>query len=666
MAMRAPRIMQRKRVIPYERNRQPESEPSTSTTANVADDIDEVLGSSGVYIRNGVMLRIEDNMSSEERRILSEESAYEAAERFHASSRERRSITIDDSSGFGDSPQPYIENRLPGIADEVESYPCKLCADKVFLTGFGLEKHAKTMHKENISEVIRQIRIIGDEWKRRNVERSKIRERLQAVKYRQEALAMAAAREFRTGSNRNLKRWNPDGSSNYVIPSNQLDMEYNGITTGSSASPFEACSICNLQINVSHPSAFASHMRAHKKNDELREAMVEQYGHDYVDRLTCRQCQLVFCDEKKLAGHFDSMHTRKRKFVCKWCGYVTGSVSELNEHKIDVHAMPPNGGQRAAPLMHNRKEAADGKNGLEKNKNNSQDKHGSRASAMSDDGQFSVTRTMCPDCSLLFNRPSLLLKHMLRVHSKCSFNASIDTKGLPSFSVQVDRGRVIWSCCGRDFNDRVSFSHHRQSHSITSMNDEELMSFGGMIADSRNNRGQTMPSSGQEVVVPSEDIKGEIMDSSDEYPIDQSAIMGEDGTIEIMVPQGVKHDEEMQYMLVVDEDGRRRIVTIDPRSNPEEMMRQHGINMGEDVIESTSREGEAIDTSNYDVDENGQLVMTSEQFEQFRMQYGDHHDMVQVLYVEDGDGSEMEGGNEREEEEDNNDLQHDILEPSQT
>ncbi|GMR36386.1 hypothetical protein PMAYCL1PPCAC_06581, partial [Pristionchus mayeri] len=670
---RAPRIM-RKRATPYDRTGQFEQAPSTSTSANVDDDINEVLGSSGVYIQDGVMMRIQDAMTSEERKILSEETAYSNAERVHAAAKLRRSITVDDSCAFGDNPLPYMENRLPGIADEVESYPCRLCdRDQVFLTGFGLEKHTRSMHPDHLTEVIRQIRIIGEEWKRRNVERSKIKERVQAVRYRHDSLAMAATRELRMGSFRNLRRWNADGSFNYVIPSNQLDIDIHGNTTGmiGAGGPFQTCDMCNVQINMSHPTAHDAHMRAHKRNEEMRNALLQEYGEEFVERVTCHECQLVFTDTKKLMSHTEAMHVRRRKFVCKWCGAVTNSVTELNEHKSDVHAMPPNGGQRQIGMTSGRKDAhSEGKSGVEKSKNNGQEKNGIRASAPSmigDESHFSVTSTSCPDCSLPFNRPSLLLKHMLRVHSKCAFNASIETKGLPSFSVQVDRGRVIWSCCGRDFSDRVSFSHHRQSHSINAVSEEELIP----MNSSRNSFGQRVNSSREEVVVSSEEMKGELIHSSLQYPLDQSAIIGPDGTIEIMVPPGARH-YDTQYILVVEPDrngvDRKKIVAIDPRTHPDEMMRQGGITVGGVVVDSRgleSREGEeTIDGHNYD-EENGEYVMSSEQFEEFQMQYGDMSNL-NIVYIEDEEGNRIEENEENGgEEEDTSGLQHDILEPSE-
>ncbi|KAK6017510.1 zinc finger, C2H2 type, partial [Ostertagia ostertagi] len=89
------------------------------------------------------------------------------------------------------------------------------------------------------------------------------------------------------------------------------------------------------------PAAMDNHLRAHKKNDDLRLKLLARYGPEEVGRLMCRDCNMVFGDESILLMHNEQMHMRRRKYVCKWCGHVTHTMTELNMHKADVHAMPP-------------------------------------------------------------------------------------------------------------------------------------------------------------------------------------------------------------------------------------------------------------------------------------------------------------------------------------
>ncbi len=90
---------------------------------------------------------------------------------------------------------PFINYQLTGVADEVESYPCRHCPDRVFLTSFGLERHTKMAHPEHLDVVLQEITRIQDEWRRRETERGKQRERIALAKIRQESLAAVAARE---------------------------------------------------------------------------------------------------------------------------------------------------------------------------------------------------------------------------------------------------------------------------------------------------------------------------------------------------------------------------------------------------------------------------------------------------------------------------------------
>lgn len=57
-------------------------------------------------------------------------------------------------------------NQKIGLAEQIESYPCPICAndDRVFMTRAGLEKHAKKEHSEEnqreIAELAEQIQVL--------------------------------------------------------------------------------------------------------------------------------------------------------------------------------------------------------------------------------------------------------------------------------------------------------------------------------------------------------------------------------------------------------------------------------------------------------------------------------------------------------------------------
>uniref|UniRef100_A0A1I8AHT7 C2H2-type domain-containing protein n=2 Tax=Steinernema glaseri TaxID=37863 RepID=A0A1I8AHT7_9BILA len=179
--------------------------------------------------------------------------------------------------------------KLPGIADDIEAYPCFHCPDRIFLTAYGLENHTRETHPEHLEEVLEEIVKITAEWQRRDT----------------------------------IVRRTPMP----VIPTD-------------ASLTFEACRICGRLVNVEHPTALDNHLRAHKKNDQLRDHMVSVFGEEHVLRLTCLDCHLVFPDDKKLSNHKQHMHIRKRKYICKWCGTMCVSMTDLNMHKAEHHNLP--------------------------------------------------------------------------------------------------------------------------------------------------------------------------------------------------------------------------------------------------------------------------------------------------------------------------------------
>ncbi|CAJ0581680.1 unnamed protein product, partial [Mesorhabditis spiculigera] len=320
-----------------------------------------------------------------------------------------------------------------GVANDVEAYPCKYCEHRLFLTGEGLLRHAKEVHPDHLVDIIFHIETIASEWRRRERELERYRERAMVARYRQEEVTRAALRQAKLGR--------MTGSTKPI--------------TFSAGDKFESCCMCGLLVNQKHPTAMENHMRAHKKNDELRKRMVREYGPEIVQRLSCPDCRLVFTDEFKLRHHTESMHLKKRKYVCKWCGHICQSVSELNTHKADMHGVNLFRGSSTMtkPLLHSAAPL-----GL-RNPALSMQYFGTAGARP----PTSICKTVCQVCGLSMVRPSLLIRHMLRVHNKAQYQATIQFRDSIPYNVNVNGGQLTWICCQQEFNDRDAFSMHRRA-----------------------------------------------------------------------------------------------------------------------------------------------------------------------------------------------------------
>uniref|UniRef100_A0A0N4XG55 C2H2-type domain-containing protein n=1 Tax=Nippostrongylus brasiliensis TaxID=27835 RepID=A0A0N4XG55_NIPBR len=273
----------------------------------------------------------------------------------------------------------YFTYPVRCVADEVESYPCPLCPERVFLTSFGLERHSAEKHPGHI---IDHIETISSEWRRREEELARRRDRMYSSRVRQENIA-------RHGS---------------ADPNEPLKERR-----------YKSCNSCGMLIDAESSAAMESHMRAHKKNDDLKRKLLARYGPEEVNRLMCRDCNMVFCDDNSLLAHNDQMHTRRRKYVCKWCGHVSHTMTELNVHKADVHAMPPY-------TMKSDRDRV---------------RYFQKLTVIQSLRLFHLSlveilpnfRTTCEQCGLRLVRPSLLVRHMLRVHSKSSFSCEVSVWG---------------------------------------------------------------------------------------------------------------------------------------------------------------------------------------------------------------------------------------------
>uniref|UniRef100_A0A915Q1A7 C2H2-type domain-containing protein n=1 Tax=Setaria digitata TaxID=48799 RepID=A0A915Q1A7_9BILA len=404
-------------------------------------EMDDEVGE-GFVVRGGVMMRIADLNKEQWKPMKRFYIDVNRSQIYHnvrddvslgndsASSR----VTVEVSALPGDGGMFHLCDNLPGVANEVESYPCRYCPNRIFLTSFGLERHTEMEHKAHLPEVMEEISRIHNEWRRREAFRAIAKKRREALK-----------------KTRMLTE---------VVRRSQ------GLRSESSAARHYAkgfdCHICGVRFEANW-ELMMNHFRAHRRNNDLRRRLLADFGPEYVARCTCHHCHLVFVNEKNLVLHKELSHVRKRKYVCKWCGDVCLSMNELNEHKKDVHRISYSRPDKSSvfntvKLSHKN---ADG-NTMQKKTS----KSGVADTSTRNRTSFLIQNpciAKCSECGLTTVKPSLLIRHMQRVHNKNCFSAMIEMRGLPDIRVDMDRGKVTWWCCNYSFEDRHRFIHHRKS-----------------------------------------------------------------------------------------------------------------------------------------------------------------------------------------------------------
>ncbi|VDM08572.1 unnamed protein product [Wuchereria bancrofti] len=427
---KAPRIISRGRLRPANALAKKEKE-CVKNDCEVDDEVGE-----GFVVRGGVMMKIADVNKEQWKSMkrfyidVNRSQIYQ-----HAEAHDRISLGDEASSS-----RVTVEvSTLPGVANEVESYPCRHCPNRIFLTSFGLERHTEMEHKAHLPEVLEEISRIRNEWRRREAFKAIAKKRREALKKTRMLTEIVKRSQSLRSEHRSANR------------------HYTGALS---------CHICGLSFEA-NCEFMMNHFRAHRKNDDLRRRLLANFGPSYVARCTCQQCHLVFVNEKNLMLHKESSHFRKRKYVCKWCGDVCLSVNELNEHKKDVHGVPCSRTEKS-PITSTTSNS-------QKNTAKLDDiaTDGSLAGKQTLSGNGSGNRTSmldqnpciakCSECGLTTAKPSLLIRHMQRVHNKNCFSTVIEVKGLPNIRVDMDRGKVTWWCCDFSFEDRYRFIHHRKT-----------------------------------------------------------------------------------------------------------------------------------------------------------------------------------------------------------
>ncbi|KAK6733823.1 hypothetical protein RB195_017531 [Necator americanus] len=592
------------------------TEDVTIRSNDLDDDHEQLL------VRDGVVVGLQQPNG----RFVDETGVQVPTSVVHSNARTRR-IVIESANENSNEYEPYVPTALPGVADEVESYPCPLCPDRVFLTSFGLEKHSTENHQEHLQEILDHIEAIGAEWRRREEELARRRERVYAARLRQETITRHAIEQVSNGT---LGAFTGSGD----------DVTGNG-GEGSDAGErrFKACNLCGILVASDSSAAMESHLRAHKKNDDLKVKLLARYGPEEVCRLMCNECNMVFGDECSLIVHNQQMHTRRRKYVCKWCGHVAYTMTELNVHKADVHAMPPFTTRSDRDRIMRKRYHLQARGlialGANPRSNEIDDRHGP-ATTSNNDLSF---RTTCEQCGLRLVRPSLLVRHMLRVHSKRAFSCEIEAPGCCNYRIDVNSDRITWTCCSAQFSNRRDFYLHRvNAHLEKLVAGTESLSEYQTYGDSIHPNGTLTPGAGV------------CVESADGTSYVGRIEAGPDGTMQVVVPQDIMNSNSDFYVVIEDDtelEGQSQFKCVESDDQPINQLDQGQPQLqmqSDQSLGSSDLLGEILVEEPVDEDEGQMIAITEEQYEQLRLQYGDNLENMSVIYVDDTDVGKCEMG----------------------
>ncbi len=214
------------------------------------------------------------------------------------------------------------------------------------------------------------------------------------------------------------------------------------------------CSICALQL--AQLNAMQCHMKAHKRNDELREILMKEHGADVVAALSCNKCKVVFRDIHNLDQHIHAMHKGQLLFDCTKCAQQFSQRKELAQHLKLVHSVEPPVGLTPdsfftchscrrkfiseKSLMNHCKMTRHQMNagsGADDSFSESTPRAAARGRGRTDPSEESQCRSTCDICGDVLPKPSNLIRHMKVEHDRTNFTATVETKGMPPFKVPL-------------------------------------------------------------------------------------------------------------------------------------------------------------------------------------------------------------------------------------
>ncbi|KAE9555709.1 hypothetical protein FO519_001061 [Halicephalobus sp. NKZ332] len=258
-------VVKRPSIIAHRKGKPPEN-PKTVDPL-LKEEIDQVLATN-FQVRNGFLVQAHPHVPPQPLSVTCSTNP---------------SKTVVLFTGDGNS-ITWKSRSLPGTADEIESYPCRVC-NRVFLTGKGLESHASEEHPDQLTQIKEDITAIATEWRCREIQQKK----------------------------------------RQIGPTPTIRPKRNIVFRQKSPGIYEVCPICDVAVKVDTPDALEKHKQRHIH-------LNGQSSHD----LTCVRCSKTFASQVAFVKHM-AVHN-KRSYVCRIYARKSTSLQRKPPESANVSA----------------------------------------------------------------------------------------------------------------------------------------------------------------------------------------------------------------------------------------------------------------------------------------------------------------------------------------
>uniref|UniRef100_A0AC35U3S2 C2H2-type domain-containing protein n=1 Tax=Rhabditophanes sp. KR3021 TaxID=114890 RepID=A0AC35U3S2_9BILA len=314
---------------------------------------------------------------------------------------------------------------------DVESYQCQFCPNAVFLTSTRYLQHGREKHPDCYELIEADADAVDRYWKLTN--------------------------ELNCADN--YEEYIDPHSETRGTDVEMYDEDGNLVVYEESPAIYQKCNLCGVEVDLRSEEAVNNHLKEHLQNSD--DKLLDGYEGEIVNKPTFKSGS-----KKTYVFHNIPKNSQSYDYEDGKGSYMNNSyeqeelVNETSGTSFDMN--PPLG------IKYYDKNVINHRNMYEDPNEVMKETH-TRKSNPSGNGREILFKTSCPYCNITMVKPSLLARHVYRVHNVLNFSALIESRGMPGLNIRVVNGQTIMDCCGQIFDSRYSFmNHRRQAHAITS------------------------------------------------------------------------------------------------------------------------------------------------------------------------------------------------------